>query len=364
MIVPRPRSDQKQQRRVAMFSTAGIVALAGLVLALVSVPEFTNQRTLYREIDPARLASIRPEPEPETKPEETPQEESDTNEQDTPEEAVEEATPQQAPERVDLSEFSSQGLDVDLSPSTTPNRTRSTEEASASGGNTSLQVEREDLGEIGGMETFNDPNAQATPRGRANRLTTGRDASGIAVNEGTGSGSGTNSGAGFSGGGDVVGGSEGRAGNAAGTSIEVALKDISAFGDNYQNFEIDKLIAWMKQHPGELPPGVRRHVRYQPQHLSSAVPIEIGGTEYDLYLMCKESLYEVHIVLVEGQDTRYLVDRSFQKQSRMFRVGTARRDEGTIVGVQSESRPLGERSEQFYQIFLSWWDQAQEDVES
>lgn len=364
MIVPQPREDETQQRRIAALTTAGIVVVAAITIAFVAVPDYTTTQDQYRQLDPARLAELRPEPE--TEPEQESNEESETEEEDNPEEAVEDAEPQNAPERVDLSEFSSEGLDVDLSPNETANQQRTeSAESDVSGGNTTLRVERENVGDIGGIETFDDPSESAVPRGRGNQMTTGSGESGIAVAEGSGSGAGASEGEGFGDGSEMIGGSEGRAGNISGSSVEVSLKNLDEFGGDYQNLDIRKLIQWMKNNPAELPIGVKQHVGYEPHHLSSALPIETSdGTQYELYLMCKESLYEIHIVLAQGQQARYLVDRSFKKQSRKFRVGTVRRGEdGTITGVESRAEPLGEESDRFYQIFLSWWNGVKDSVE-
>lgn len=361
MIVPESRNDEPRRRRLAALATGGVLVITTFVIGFVSVPDFTAQQNTYRKLNPARLAQLRPQPKP--KPKKQTDQQSETNEQENPEEAVEDANPQKAPERVDMSEVSSQGLDVDLSPSETPSRNRSrSTDSKASGGNTSVRVQRQDVGKIGGVETFDDPNQSTVPRGRSNRAESGSEGTGIAVAEGAGSGSGTSTGQGFGDGGEVVGGSQGRAGNMSGTSVEVSLKDLDDFGSNYQNIEVKKLIQWMKEHPAKLPPGVKRHVGYQPNHLSSAVPIEVGNTKYELYLMCKESLYEIHIVLVRNQVARYVVDRSFQRQSRKFRTGTVRRTDGQINGIQSEAEPLGKQSKEFYQKFLSWWEEAKKDI--
>ena len=347
---------------MAGLATGAVVVLAALVIGFISVPDFTMRQNTYRKLNPARLAQLRPEPEPE--PQKQTNEGSESNEQENPEEAVEDANPQKAPERVDMSEFSSQGLDVDLSPSETPSRNRSrSTDANASGGNTSVRVERKDIGKIGGVETFDDPSQSTVPRGRSNRMESGSGGTGIAVAKGSGSGSGTSTGQGFGDGGEVVGGSQGRAGNMSGTSVEVSLKALEDFGSNYQNLELKKLIQWMKEHPAELPPGVRGLVGYQPNHLSSAVPIEVGGVSYELYLMCKESLYEVHVVLVRNDEASYLVDRSFERQSRKFRTGTVNRSNGQIQGINSSGQSLGKQSKEFYQKFLSWWEEAKKDVE-
>lgn len=368
MIIPESRSDDVERRRTASIVTGAIVFLFTVVLVAVSVPERENNREVFRKLNPARLVELRPEIESQEDQNQSSEEESE--EKDTPERAEEDATPQQAPERVDLSEVdlaSSGALETDINANQQPNQNEQTDVQDA-GGNTRLNVEREEIGDMGGFDTFDDPSETPIPQGTQGDGTVGEGESGIAISRGEGTSVGTEDGADFGSGGEVVGGSEGQASDAAGTSVEVALKDISDFGDDYQSIEIDKLIQWMKQNPAELPPGIARLMKYQPAFLSSKViPLEVEGeeTSYELYLMCKEDLKELYVALVDGQQAKYLVDRSFMRESRMYRVGTARRDaNGVVQRVRSQQQPIGPKSEQFYQVFLSWWDNVKEEVES
>ncbi|GIV60209.1 MAG: hypothetical protein KatS3mg043_1298 [Rhodothermaceae bacterium] len=187
------------------------------------------------------------------------------------------------------------------------------------------------------------------------------------MSQGVGRGIGVTSGEDLGTGREILAGTQGRAGSGeqGSKAFEVGLKDLSEFQGDYQNLDVKLLIEWMKRHPGLLPPGVRQHVGAAPEHLSSVVEFIAGGTRYELYLMVKESLYEVHIVLVKEAETTYLVDRSFQQQSRKLRVGTASRSDGEIVSIQSRQIEAGDaRAKRFYQLFLSWWDEAKKSIES
>lgn len=121
---------------------------------------------------------------------------------------------------------------------------------------------------------------------------------------------------------------------------------------------IDEIVEWMRLSPAELPPGIRRHVEYQPGNLTSSAQLEHDGELWEVFLMVRVSLRELHIVVVRGDDTWYLIDRSFERQGRSFRTGYARRDGVTITGVVSEEQPAASRqAEEFYTVFLGWWDQ-------
>ncbi|MFQ5571448.1 MAG: hypothetical protein ACE5G0_17355 [Rhodothermales bacterium] len=118
----------------------------------------------------------------------------------------------------------------------------------------------------------------------------------------------------------------------------------------------DELIQWMRLRPGELPPGVKRHIDWRETDLTSTATIEHEGETYELYLMARMPIREIHVVLVRGSQTYYLIDRSFQHEGRKFRTGTARRSEAAITGVVSEERAAGSpEAAGFYSVFLSWW---------
>ena len=165
--------------------------------------------------------------------------------------------------------------------------------------------------------------------------------------------------------GGVIGESTGRAEVAASADTEVQRFSLEDFGDDYDNLEIRDLIAWMKQNPGNLPIGVRQLVRHQSSFLTSATSFRVDGKVYQLYLMCKESLNEVHIVLVDVDEATYLVDRSFQKMSTLFREGSVQRSlSDEIIAVNSRRNSASDaRSKEFYGLFLSWWEQAKQQVQ-
>lgn len=139
---------------------------------------------------------------------------------------------------------------------------------------------------------------------------------------------------------------------------------LDAFGRDYQNLDVREIIGWMKNNPSELPKGVRQLVRYRPAFLSSVADFEMEGRQYELYLMCKESLFEVHVVLVEQNQATYLVDRSFQKLSTYLRKGQVRRtQDNQIIAVRS-NMATNDSSDEFYSLFLSWWEWAQQNQEA
>lgn len=357
MISPDPRNDESERRRIAAMATTGVVAVAAMFVAVVSVPDFSSPQEQFRKLDPQRFTDLQMEPEPDAEQES----DSESQQEENPEEAEQQAEPEKAPERVEAPDLSSQGMDVQPTAQTSTPASESPSTSESSGGNTSVQVERKDVGEVGGAQTFEGPSSTSLPSGKSGEATSGSEGTGIAIAEGSGSGQGSSTGDQFGGGGQVAAGSQGQAGGEGGASVEVSLKDVSK--EDYGNLEVNKLIKWMKNHPAQLPGGIEQLVDYEDQHLSSMLrPVQVGGETYELYLMCKESLKEVHIVLVQNDRAQYLVDRSFQKQSRKFRAGPVRRSGQDIVAVQTEGKPRGKEAQRFYDVFLSWWEGAKQNV--
>ena len=142
---------------------------------------------------------------------------------------------------------------------------------------------------------------------------------------------------------------------------EVVIGDFEA--ESFDGSAADRLASWMRNNEAPLPVGVRAHVNFQPSFLTSAVPISAQGREWELFLMFNESLRELHIVLVEGDRSIYMIDRGFQEESRSLREGTVRRLDGEIVAVDSRTASAStDQAQDFYNVFLSWWETVKDDA--
>jgi len=351
MITPESRDDAPRKRRIALFSTAGIVALAAVLVAWVNIPDFTSPRNTYREINPAQLSQVQPQPEREPEP---------TQEEETPEENEEPET-EKTPERIEAPDLQTDALQAEpTSSQTTPSSEESPSSSESGGSENNVGVERTEIGGIDETEA-SDPGAAGALPSATDQSTSGEsNGGGIAIEEGSGGGQGS-TGSDFAGGETVAAG--GGTDAPEGDSLQKITLSQAAEEEDAGNLEVSKLIQWMRENPAQLPGGIKQLVGYQPNYLSSKI-MSMDEGNYEMYLMCKESLREVHIVLVQGERAQYLVDRSFQKQSQKFRAGPVRRSGGAIVGVKSESKPRDEEAQRFYDVFLSWWKEAKTDVQN
>lgn len=152
-----------------------------------------------------------------------------------------------------------------------------------------------------------------------------------------------------------------------GGTIRIGLKKMEDFGEGYDDFSAiyKPLVEWMKLHPAELPDVVKRFMGYQLGDLTSWVHFSIENRQFEMFLLCVETTYEVRIALVEQFDVTYLIDQGFHKKSNFLRVGAIERLENNeILKFGTNLRPPGDiRTAEFYQIFLSWWEEVKHEVE-
>jgi hypothetical protein len=124
-----------------------------------------------------------------------------------------------------------------------------------------------------------------------------------------------------------------------------------------QTAEAKKIVEWMRLTRSELPPGIQRHVDYQPGNLSASATLEQANETWELYLMARMPSQELHIVIVRGDASYYIVDPSFKREGRRFRLGVVRRSGGEITGITSEERAASSADVSLhYEVFLAWWD--------
>lgn len=124
-----------------------------------------------------------------------------------------------------------------------------------------------------------------------------------------------------------------------------------------QTAEAKKIIEWMRLTRSELPPGIQRHVDYQPGNLSALATLEQANETWEIYLMARMPSEELHIVIVRGEASYYIVDPSFKREGRRFRLGVVRRSGGEITGITSEERAASSAEVSLhYEVFLAWWD--------
>ncbi len=123
---------------------------------------------------------------------------------------------------------------------------------------------------------------------------------------------------------------------------------------------IDDLMEWMKKHPAQFIPVVRNFMMYEAGDLTSKVIFSHRDRKFELYLLYKPNRREIRVCLVEGHQSTMLIDSGFKRQSNYLRIGDISRSaNGDIFAFSTTQLPATEeKTMEFYQVFLTWWDQA------
>jgi hypothetical protein len=126
---------------------------------------------------------------------------------------------------------------------------------------------------------------------------------------------------------------------------------------------IDELLRWIKKHPAEFNKVTQSFMMYEEKDLTSRVIFRHKNRTFELYLLYKEKSKEIRICLIEGTQSTMLIDSGFKKQSNYLRTGNiARGQDNTIFSFGTSQYPASEKTTfDFYQFFLSWWEQAKQE---
>jgi len=149
--------------------------------------------------------------------------------------------------------------------------------------------------------------------------------------------------------------------------MNVPIKKASELGDDYANLSpiYKELIEWMKKNPAKLTSVIRRFMGYRNGDLTSKTRVTLSDRFFEIFLVCHEKQYEIRICIVESQRATLLIDKGFRRQSNYFRIGNVSRDKSHRIfsfGTSQES-PSDARTDEFYRIFLTWWEQVNSNEE-
>jgi len=122
----------------------------------------------------------------------------------------------------------------------------------------------------------------------------------------------------------------------------------------------NELMLCMKRHPYEFNQVTKSFIMYEPNDLMSKVVCRNKNRVFELHLLYKENSREIRICLIEGDQSTMLIDSGFKKQSNYLRTGiVGRTQDNTIFSFGTSQYPASEKTTaEFYQFFLSWWEQA------
>lgn len=182
---------------------------------------------------------------------------------------------------------------------------------------------------------------------------------GVDVGEGSGVGNATGLSAFSTGGGTGIGRRSGKGigagtGNGAGTII--GIPGGTGTGNGEPGVSIHELIKWMKAHPGAIPKLVQYDMEHKPGDLASAIAFTMNGRKYEMFLSCNEADMLLRICLIEGGKFTMLKDNGIKEASNFLAMGDVVRAGVAIQSLITSRQAPGERAQQFYNLFWSWWE--------
>lgn len=129
---------------------------------------------------------------------------------------------------------------------------------------------------------------------------------------------------------------------------------------------VDKLMNWMQKHPSMFNDVTESFMMYEPGNLTSKVEFRFNDRVFELYLLYKQNIKEIRICMVEGSQSTMLIDNGFKKSSNYLRTGrVTRTTDGSIFAFGTSQLPASTKTtSEFYRFFLSWWEQAKQEIET
>lgn len=346
--------SNNNNRLIAGLVTSFFLLGAYMALQLTSLPEVRQKTDTYEEINWMRFQPKVEAPAPQPKPVETAKPVEPVKLDPLPE------APKPAPvTKVDLSALKSQ-LNTLAKPERSLKETSLNQKTETVGSSNTAKLDLKKSTVLGSMNTLLGESSRKLSL--PNRGSSGRGSEGSgALSVGSGSSLEPSGSTDFSGG-LSLGAPQTKEVNAG--AAEISMVDMAQMGGEFEDLSpiYRALVEWMRQHPAQFPEVINRFMEKSPGDLVSQVTFQMGGRQFDMYLLCKEPLYEIRICLLQGGESTYLIDRGFKENSRFLRVGAVNRTgDGDILSFNTSRKAASDsRTDAFYQVFLSWWENVQQ----
>ena len=338
-------SQSNTDKIVAALVTTFFLCGMFVVLRMTSLPAVKQKTENYEEID---WAKFKPKPE---KIVETPMPpEPIKTEKPKIIEALPRSVPKPAVRRVDLSTLQNMALE-DIQKSQPLQRSAAKKEGAE---HSKIDLKKSSLS--AGMNTLLGESSTKLDLPKSGRR--GRKLSSTRITAGSGQSVGQNKGLAAASGGLSLGAPEAK--DVGGGNVDIRMIDMGDLGGDFSDLSpiYHELIAWMKRNPGRFPVVVKRFMEAVPGDLMATVNFYVDGRNFQMFLLCKEKLFEVRVCLLEEKELTYLIDRGLKENSSFLRIGSVNRAPtgkilsfGTVRKEASNSRTVG-----FYQVFFSWWE--------
>ena len=120
---------------------------------------------------------------------------------------------------------------------------------------------------------------------------------------------------------------------------------------------VENIIEWVRKNHAPIPPVVQRHMDYAPGDASAHITWDYEGDRYEIFLMAKPVITQLHAFVVHATRSWYLVDHGLRQEASRARTGTVTWSNGRITFItSSEQPPKGAEVEAIYQLLIRWWN--------
>jgi len=141
---------------------------------------------------------------------------------------------------------------------------------------------------------------------------------------------------------------------------EVEAPEIRVYDESSlsaESEETKEIVEWISQHQTDVPLVVRAHMNYEEGDKASGVYITIDGRKVEIFLLSRAGYEQLHILLVDGENSYLFINRGMSDNASRFRIGEVNRTNNVITAIDSQEREItSDESQMFYSAFMDWWE--------
>jgi len=141
---------------------------------------------------------------------------------------------------------------------------------------------------------------------------------------------------------------------------EVEAPEIRVYDESSlsaESEETKEIVEWISQHQTDVPLVVCAHMNYEEGDKASGVYITIDGRKVEIFLLSRAGYEQLHILLVDGENSYLFINRGMSDNASRFRIGEVNRTNNVITAIDSQEREItSDESQMFYSAFMDWWE--------
>ncbi len=139
--------------------------------------------------------------------------------------------------------------------------------------------------------------------------------------------------------------------------------DVRVFDDSSLSTESEQtkeIVQWVIKHHIDIPSVVQRHMDFESGDRTSMDTIMVDNQPIEIYIVVRSGYNQLHVLLIDGDQSYFYINRGSRDQASRFRVGQVSRQGDFLLSriISQERRISSDESQMFYRIFSDWWNTA------